>query len=1816
MTSNEVSVANVQLPITISSFTKHSIHLYILRSTTIDETFKIRAFLNNEYKYTFRRIESFNEQERTGPYIYRADVDLYLDTQDRPHIKLENGQVPIFSYRIRLSRKIPHSDTTFRDYNDDKERTFENLRTTVHYFLFDVHFTKNIVDAAPGSNVSFWSQLCLYTYYILRHQIYPTFRVLTEQFIRSAQEDKRKLVTADVNEIFQDCFTYSLYALSVEAREGVVNKIIICMMGILPIAKSNFDVKSHFTVNFTLAMTGTLREHFDKVFATVNQDEWPLFRDGLVLFMSIEFLIKAGDTMTLIHRMKNEQCKKDLANVLLQRLEELQRPIIGLNWTDLFALVDQNILTLKQIELTESIPIYITSLIQILEIEKNSSTLQDQVIRQFDNLIFESRLSVNLDSIIFLLNFSQVDTAESSEVEKEILLVVNRAIESSIQLRARIKDYLYSLTITTQHFRDIHLIVSSISKSIILYLIKKRDLLMHLFSHAHTSYSYEFFKQWCLSFLIFDDPINDQNNQDYKDLLKQWLNQVNRNPDIKMKIIMDVDTFINAFVNEHHYRLIFIEHMITFCFQQASIYTVISGSLIHVRNELFLNQFRKYFASTQLVISQEKLKQLQNPLNPLYHLIRIYTQVKGQSALINELIQLTSRQIKFEVNEILRDTFERPTRTACVYAVLFDNCFENTTLRQMIIDQLLALWNSWEEEGFRANQLQNWKKFTNEERQIVKRIWDYVGEKAEKQYQIDSLIDRQGREMEEKIQIKEKIIKCLEIYCEHACDKEIFFNLLAEIDDQLRSRVVRSIRISEEIQTLVPLAERLNPLEKLHAWQTFLAKHQKIAARNRSSPTTTDSASSCASDDETLSPDERTTLDKEAITNDLPSSPPPIRSNSRNYFAVDRRTCIEILTECIDILDIFGDCLKTICSNWTRLPLSELLNFFPDLQYIDHDFAILKPLLQPDISDKLKSILDYWKNREHIHHICRGYINLISNLQKPADTLCEHLRKITELHHKSQCFKCWTHYQYYLSKFSAQCSKEFLDFLSQYSVSYDLIAFLNLLPSTDVDNLLQAVNDWDEILINTRTVLDFVMLKRFFVLFNQEISPTDATIEQAQAAFLKIFENEQFKSLNLFSCFQTCSASLPSIKRIHLELTDKELSKRTHISDLMRKITFHFTVQANRFDIDVQPQSMGFSDLSELRDRARLIEYSTNKKNQFLVDVDRDIKERRAFVEFVETVEKILKNFSSLNIAGHPSVVDYLAPNRSFTCVNCNYQELTEFSIQLDTLLESWQTDLCQMYEKHLDLTYFSHQQIWVIEDYLYNRTEPLTTKHAGYHLLKYIGIEPNTIRSEYLPVKGNNPTERLKNIGKILTAQRTKMDLSVKQESINIKKVYVAETSNEGILRTILSLFKITETPCLVNHLFYCAEETSWMEMRAFAYRCFYSQQLHQLIRPELLSSSIQDRFTRLIKQFMEENPQRYFRLGLITTVSSTHLQLINGLRTLQIVLTIHDQDMLNELGLKEIIQKSIDENCTLVTSRINGLGKTSLIQNEIRKKGKIYIKFPISGDIDVDNIAERLCNYGNQLTSARAALHIDIGAINNMKQLNELLYCLLLFRGFRFKQIAVYVPIDIPIYIELDSSPAPIDIREKVVLLKFIKTNHIEHIDWNTFRIHDPSAVRLIIRYLQAIDDGTIREHCITEDPNIDIDLLKGINRLKATFLLGKDLEYITWTKLSIFISVYYRLFSGFSRCGYFFPDLIPEPQLRLDILQSFLKSSNQFTSMCVERVRKNQRSVSTNDAAVSFSEAIVSWDDTEPFTVVFSATNDPLFIYKQPTDVPQSL
>jgi hypothetical protein len=205
---------------------------------------------------------------------------------------------------------------------------------------------------------------------------------------------------------------------------------------------------------------------------------------------------------------------------------------------------------------------------------------------------------------------------------------------------------------------------------------------------------------------------------------------------------------------------------------------------------------------------------------------------------------------------------------------------------------------------------------------------------------------------------------------------------------------------------------------------------------------------------------------------------------------------------------------------------------------------------------------------------------------------------------------------------------------------------------------------------------------------------------------------------------------------------------------------------------------------------------------------------------------------------------------------------------------------------------------------------------------------------------------------------------------------------------------------------------------------------------------------------------------------------------------------------------------------------------------------------------------------------------------------------------------------YIELDSSSYLTNLKDEIVIFQYLKMKYIDRMDWNELEVNNSPTIQLVANYLQAIEDETIITRDINEETITTLDKSTCIRLLQKHFLPKKNAEFISWTQLFIFIAVYYKLFLDFSKCGYFLAESESQSSLRLDILKSLLNSSDQFTSLSVEAVSKNQRLIHDNEILVSFSEAIIRWDKSQPFTIIFTSTYDPLFVYKTPNDVPPSV
>jgi hypothetical protein len=892
---------------------------------------------------------------------------------------------------------------------------------------------------------------------------------------------------------------------------------------------------------------------------------------------------------------------------------------------------------------------------------------------------------------------------------------------------------------------------------------------------------------------------------------------------------------------------------------------------------------------------------------------------------------------------------------------------------------------------------------------------------------------------------------------------------------------------------------------------------------------------------------------------------------------------------------------------------------FKDIDVIENEMQLLTRILEPNVVPYLTCILNYWNNKDYVHKLCKGLDHIVKFYGLSGSY--QFLSTLIETNEKTKGEICYTNYQQFNDEFLKKHPEQTLTVCSLYHDSKTLVDFVKRLKQTDMDNLLEAVNDWDESFITTQTIIDFVQLGHFLDSISNY-----ATNKQSATTLNDILLDidtllKQKEYTDIVNYFQTSLSALPGIQRQYLDLTDKEKSKRTKIDHIMKESSLKIIEafqqsrqhkSAKKYDVCLEPhkgEKLCYNNLHELRDSARLIEYSGNKKIRSEKDTrEQEIQNLRRFVSFVDTIEYILNNLNHLHAMGYPTIEQHT--KTAYKCVNLDFKKLDELHLSLKDTVEVWERNLIDLYQRYPELTYLSGEQFWIIEDAL-SKYKQLKPQDPGYHVLKYIGIE----KLSSIEFNINNkvkPEERLEVLGRILNEQRKHAKTSSfnpsSPDDCKGRKFFVTETSIEGRYRAILSFFEHHSRNPAINQMLFCTTETDWMDVRAFIYRCFFSPcVLHQLIEPEKLAFHVQDQCCRLLVDLVEHNPSHELKLSIVTTNIQTHL--INGILRMDTAKIVRDNELLNEDEMKKIINKLV-KNYIMVSSTIAGLGKTTFIQNHAQKLKRNLIKFPITGDSNIDQIGKRLLSI-----STTNAIHFEIGSIENINLLNSILFCLCFFRSYSFSRTIVYLPEDTLFYFELESSPF-FKLNQDIYIFRYLDSKILKEFNLDDL-IYKDERLLYVTRYLYAIESKIIKDKEIGHIGEKLLPKEMCINLMKKYFIQDKDKNYLSWTQLKIFINVFYNLFNGFSQCGYFLVDILQEPQLRMDIIQTFLHSTNQFTSMSVKSVREKQVKLDNVEQINDLqNDSVIRWDKTQPFTVVFTHSYDPLFVYKTPKDVPKSL
>jgi hypothetical protein len=264
----------------------------------------------------------------------------------------------------------------------------------------------------------------------------------------------------------------------------------------------------------------------------------------------------------------------------------------------------------------------------------------------------------------------------------------------------------------------------------------------------------------------------------------------------------------------------------------GKIYHLLQNSLYSVRDTTFIETFKNQFFEEILKSNKNSLKDIQSQHNPLFHLISIDKQQNRQNKLVKDLIGLGTSLIEITEADILNDTFYHPSRETFTYAILFNESLNSFSICRQTINYLTGQWKKWIVEGVLANDLWTWNGLSVEQKVIVRKIWTLVTQATKEKLEFDAVFDANHRDMQTKLEMKDKIVTCLNAYCQHAIDKDVYYKQVQEWHQRFEREIIQSIQIPKILEDIVPYAEQLNPYANVRSWQVFLNERIPINGKS------------------------------------------------------------------------------------------------------------------------------------------------------------------------------------------------------------------------------------------------------------------------------------------------------------------------------------------------------------------------------------------------------------------------------------------------------------------------------------------------------------------------------------------------------------------------------------------------------------------------------------------------------------------------------------------------------------------------------------------------------------------------------------------------------------------------------------------------------------------------------------------------------------------------------------------------------------------------------------------------------------------------
>jgi hypothetical protein len=175
-------------------------------------------------------------------------------------------------------------------------------------------------------------------------------------------------------------------------------KIILRMIGLLPIEKQSFDRHNRHANEFATKIMLQVRKRFDSLLQLIYKDEQLLSRNGLATLLCIELFYATpddpgDDKIRFICQISDEKKRQDIANDILTELYKFNEPIYAnATWIDLFMMVNWNMIKLQEIYLINSFETYIMFITKVSAVYPNNNHFYNQIAAEFERLHYYNNL--------------------------------------------------------------------------------------------------------------------------------------------------------------------------------------------------------------------------------------------------------------------------------------------------------------------------------------------------------------------------------------------------------------------------------------------------------------------------------------------------------------------------------------------------------------------------------------------------------------------------------------------------------------------------------------------------------------------------------------------------------------------------------------------------------------------------------------------------------------------------------------------------------------------------------------------------------------------------------------------------------------------------------------------------------------------------------------------------------------------------------------------------------------------------------------------------------------------------------------------------------------------------------------------------------------------------------------------------------------------------------------------------------------------------------------------------------------------------------